>query len=206
MGERCDGYHGEIGDLSATPLLWLGNARRLRRCVQVAGSRWAFRELYPPAPGFVSFTLTAATIAGSGSPKRKSVGLRRRRSLGYAARSVGRAQSKSEKCEIAEIRLRPRVYLLLGRSAGYHPRPDPNQRAFRTCKEAMSNIWRWPVLKRKVAIRSRQRTTTSMPNIISDRCSPNRHNKRRLTQDTIDQAYRAVLAWLSALPGTGARA
>jgi hypothetical protein len=36
-----------------------------------------------------------------------------------------------------------------------------------------------------MAIRSRQKTTTSTPNIISDRCSPNRHNKRRLTQDAI---------------------
>ena len=95
------------------------------------------------------------------------------------------APSKSEKCEIAETQLRLRARLQLGRSAGYRARPDPKQMAFRTCKEAMSDIWRWPVLKRKMAIRSRQKTTTSTPNIISDRCSPNRHNKRRLTQDAI---------------------
>jgi hypothetical protein len=46
----------------------------------------------------------------------------------------------------------------------------------------MSDIWRWPMLKLKMAIPSRQRTTISTPNIISDRCAPNRHNKRRLTK------------------------
>ena len=92
---------------------------------------------------------------------------------------------KEDKCEIAETQLRLRARLELGRIAGYRPRPDSSQMAFRTCKEAMSDIWRWPVLKRKMAIRSRQKTTTSTPNIISDRCSPNRHNKRRLTQDAI---------------------
>src|ERR1700730_14505621 len=86
-----------------------------------------------------------------------------------------RAQSKSEKCEITETQLRRRARLQLGQSAGYRPHPDPSQRAFRTFKEAMSDIWRWPVLKLKMAIRSRQRTTTSTPNIISDRCSPKRH-------------------------------
>ena len=95
------------------------------------------------------------------------------------------APSKSEKCEIAETQLRLRARLEPGRIAGYRPRPDPNQMAFRICKEAMSDIWRWPVLKRKMAIRSRQKTSTSTPNIISDRCSPNRHNKRRLIQDAI---------------------
>src|ERR1700728_2615823 len=58
-----------------------GTPGRLRRCARVAGSRWAFRELYSPAPGFVSFTLTAARLAGSGLPRRRSVGPRPR-SLG----------------------------------------------------------------------------------------------------------------------------
>jgi hypothetical protein len=92
------------------------------------------------------------------------------------------SQSKSEKCEIAETQLRQRARLQLGQSTGYRPRPDPSQMAFRTCKEAMSAIWCWPVLKRKMAIPSRQRTTTSTPNITTDRCSPKTHDKRRLTK------------------------
>jgi hypothetical protein len=53
--------------------------------------------------------------------------------------------------------------------------------AFRTCKGATSDIWRWPALKRNMATRSRQRITTSTQNIISDRCSQKRHNMRRLS-------------------------
>ena len=88
-----------------------------------------------------------------------------------AARSLA-YQSKSEKCEIAETQLRQRARLQLGQSTGYRPRPDPSQMAFRTCKEATSDIWRWPVLRRKMATRSRRRTTTSTPNVTTDRCSP----------------------------------
>ena len=43
-------------------------------------------------------------------------------------------------------------------------------RTLKTRKETMSGIWRSPVLKPKSAIRSGQRTTTSTPNIILDRC------------------------------------
>ena len=82
------------------------------------------------------------------------------------------SQSKSEKCEIVETQLRQRARLRLGQSTGYRPRTEPSQMAFRTCKEAMSAIWRWPVLKRKMAIPSRRRTTSSTPNITTDRCSP----------------------------------
>jgi len=96
------------------------------------------------------------------------------------------AQSKSEKCEIAETQLPLRARLQPAEALDIAH--VPTQMAFRTCKEAMSDIWRWPALKRKMAIRSRQRTTTSTPNIISDRCSPKRHNKRRPTQVAIDQA------------------
>src|SRR5438270_10283070 len=39
----------------------------------------------------------------------------------------------------------------------------------------MSDIWRWPVLKRRMAIQSRRRTTTSTPSIISDRCTPKKY-------------------------------
>ena len=35
----------------------------------------------------------------------------------------------------------------------------------------MSDICRWPALKLKMAIRLRQKTTTSTPSITSDRCS-----------------------------------
>ena len=98
-----------------------------------------------------------------------------------SATSAGRP-SKSGTCEIAETQLGLRDSSQLGHSAGYRPHPDPSQTAFRACKEPMSDIWRWPVLKLKMAIRSRQRTTISTPNIISDRCAPNRHNKRRLTK------------------------
>jgi hypothetical protein len=86
--------------------------------------------------------------------------------------------SKSETCEIAETQLGLRDSSLLGHSAGYRPFPKLSQRALRTCKEAMSDIWQWPALKLKMAIWSRQRTTISTPNIISDRCAPNRHRRR----------------------------
>jgi hypothetical protein len=76
MNERCDGYHRTDWDLSVARPEWLGNARHYRRCAQVAESQWAFRELYLPAPGFVSFKLTAATIAAFGLPRRRSVGSR----------------------------------------------------------------------------------------------------------------------------------
>ena len=49
-------------------------------------------------------------------------------------------------------------------------RPLRVRRALKTRKETMSGIWRSPVLKPKSAIRSGQRTTTSTPNIILDRC------------------------------------
>ena len=94
-----------------------------------------------------------------------------------SATSAGRP-SKSGTCEIAETQLGLRDSSRLGHSAGYRPHPDPSQTAFRACKEPMSDIWRWPMLKLKMAIPSRQRTTISTPNIISDRCAPNRHNKR----------------------------
>jgi hypothetical protein len=129
-------------------------------------------------------------LPGLGYRSDRALGYGGEGALGRPAGSVGRARSKSERCETAESQLRLRARLQLGRSAGYRARPDPNQWAFRTCKEAMSNIWRWPVLKRKMAARSPQRTTTSTPNTISDRCSPTRHNKPRLAQDAIAKARR----------------
>ncbi len=108
-----------------------------------------------------------------------------------SATSAGRP-SKSGTCEMAETQLGLRDSSRLGHSAGYRPHPDPSQTAFRGCKEPMSDIWRWPVLKLKMAIRSRQRTTISTPNIISDRCAPNRHNKRRLTRRDRPQPIRGA--------------
>jgi hypothetical protein len=39
--------------------------------------------------------------------------------------------------------------------------------ALTTRKETTSDIWRWPKLKHKAAIRSERRTTINTPNIIS---------------------------------------
>src|ERR1035437_11105364 len=61
-------------------------------------------------------------------------------------------------------------HLLPARSGGHRVPPAPSRRALKTRKETMSGISRSPVLKPKPATRSGQRTTTSTPNIISDRC------------------------------------
>jgi hypothetical protein len=47
-------------------------------------------------------------------------------------------------------------------------------------KEAMSGICRWLKLKSEPAMLSGRRTTTSMPNIISDRCRRIQQRHRRL--------------------------
>src|SRR5882757_9736302 len=48
--------------------------------------------------------------------------------------------------------------------------PAPNRTALTTREETMNGIWRSPKLKPKAATQSRQKITTSTPNIISDRC------------------------------------
>jgi hypothetical protein len=55
----------------------------------------------------------------------------------------------------------------------------------------MSGIWRSPVPKSKTAIRSPQRTTTSTPNIISDRCARTRTGRNRI--------FRGGTSWRSAI-------
>src|SRR6476619_8219698 len=59
-------------------------------------------------------------------------------------------------------------------------RPAPNRRALTTRKETMSGIWRSPKLKPKAATPSEQKTTTSTPYIISDRCPRTEERHRRL--------------------------
>jgi hypothetical protein len=102
-----------------------------------------------------------ATIAGTARYKRPRVQIfepRLHRHTSWGSFLLSPTMSaerpfKEDKCEIAETQLRLRARLESGRIAGYRPRPDPSQMAFRTCtpniisdrKEAMSDIWRWPV-------------------------------------------------------------
>ena len=71
--------------------------------------------------------------------------------------------------------------------------PTRAKRLSGLAKKPMSDIWRWPVLKLKMAIRSRQRTTISTPNIISDPCAPKRHNKQRFTKTRSTKANPGAL-------------
>jgi len=83
---------------------------------------------------------------------------------------------RSEPCKMAQgqslVRANPdrQRHLLHARSGGHRVPPAPSRRAFKTREETMSGIWRSPALKRKSATRSGQRTTTSTPSIILDRC------------------------------------
>ena len=63
----------------------------------------------------------------------------------------------------------------------------------------MSDIWRWPALKRKMAMRSQQRTTTSTLNITSDRCSRVLARARRpiAGQAPASQLYASACPFLS---------
>ena len=69
------------------------------------------------------------------------------------------------------------------RSDGHRVPPAPNRRALKTRKKTMSGIWRSLVMKPKSATRSGQRTTTSTPNIISDRCARTQKGRKRLCCD-----------------------
>ena len=75
---------------------------------------------------------------------------------------------------------RPAAPLLAIQSGGHRMCPAPNRRALTTRKETMSGIWRSPKLKPKAATPSGQKTTTSTPNIISDRCPRTEERHRRL--------------------------
>jgi hypothetical protein len=83
----------------------------------------------------------------------------------------------SEPCKIAQSQSRVRAnpdrqrHLLRARSDGHRVPPAPSQRALKTREETMRGISRSPALKPKSATQSGQKTITSTPNIILDRCS-----------------------------------
>src|SRR6516162_7715212 len=70
-------------------------------------------------------------------------------------------------------------HLLHARDGGRRVPPAPIRETLKTRKETMSAIWRSLVLKPKSATLSGQRTTTSMPNIISDRCAQTQKGRKR---------------------------
>ena len=70
-------------------------------------------------------------------------------------------------------------HLLHARDGGRRVPPAPSRGTLKTRKETMSAIWRSLVLKPKSATLSGQRTTTSMPNIISDRCAQTQKGRKR---------------------------
>src|SRR5580692_2731728 len=93
---------------------------------------------------------------------------------------------RSEPCKMAQRQLRARARTdrqrrMLGARNDGHQMPAVLIRTtHKARKEATSGIWRSPVPKPKTAIRSRQRTTTSTPNTISDRCARNRTGRNRI--------------------------
>ena len=60
--------------------------------------------------------------------------------------------------------------MLAGQSGGHRVPLAQKRMALTTRREIMSGISRWPKLKPRPGIELRRRITTSMPNIISDRC------------------------------------
>lgn len=94
-----------------------------------------------------------------------------------------------------------RHHLLHARSGGHRIQPAPSRRAFKTPKEAISDIWRLRVLKPKSATRSGQRITTSTPNIISDRCPQNQKGPNRPCCDGHLRRERCLWGLPSLLPG-----
>jgi len=96
---------------------------------------------------------------------------------------------RSEPCKMAQgqslVRVNPdrQRHLLHARSGGHRVPPAPSRRALKTREETMSGIWRSPALKRKSATRSGQRTTTSTPSIILDRCPRIQKERKSLCCD-----------------------
>jgi hypothetical protein len=92
---------------------------------------------------------------------------------------------RSEPCKMAQEQSRMRAnpdrqdHLPAARSGGHRVPPAPNRGTLKTRKETMSDIWRSHAPKPYPATRSGQRTTTSTPNIITDRCPRNRKPHRR---------------------------
>jgi hypothetical protein len=77
--------------------------------------------------------------------------------------------------------------LLAAQSGGHRMPPAPNRTALTTRDETMNGIWRSPKLKFKAETRSGQKTTTSTPNIISDRCPRTEKQDSRLCYN--DRCY-----------------
>ena len=64
----------------------------------------------------------------------------------------------------------------------------PEQNGSHNGRRTMNGIWRSLKLKRRAATQSRQKTTTSTPNIISDRCPRIEERHRRLCYN--DRCYK----------------
>src|SRR5271154_4900065 len=61
--------------------------------------------------------------------------------------------------------------------------PVRSRTALKMREETMSDTWRSPAQKPKSAIQSGQRTTTSTPNITSDRCARIQKERKGLCRD-----------------------
>ena len=110
-------------------------------------------------------------------------------SEGRAARSIYLQRPRSEPCKMAQRQFRAPARpdrqhrMLRAQNGGHRMPPVLTRQTHKARKEAMSGIWRSLVPKSKSAIRSRQRTTTSTPNIISDRCARTRTGIKRICRD-----------------------
>ena len=69
------------------------------------------------------------------------------------------------------------------RTDGHQMPPVRSRTALKTHKETMSDTWRSPGQKLKSAIPSGQRTTTSTPNITSDRCARIQRERKSFCRD-----------------------
>jgi len=92
-------------------------------------------------------------------------------------------------------------HLLHARDGGRRVPPAPSRGTLKTRKETMSAIWRSLVLKPKSATLSGQRTTTSMPNIISDRCAQTQKGRKRFCCRINADRIRRGLRLLTRFPG-----
>src|SRR6266404_4893751 len=94
----------------------------------------------------------------------------RRRSERTALGCLHRGARENDSYVIADhISDRP-GHFRAAHSSGHRTGPAPSRGALTMREETMSGTWHWPKLKSKPGIRSRPRTTTSTPNIISGRC------------------------------------
>jgi hypothetical protein len=75
-------------------------------------------------------------------------------------------------------------HFLAAHSSGHRTGPIPSRVALTMREETMSGTWHWSKLKSRPGIRSRPRTTTSTPNIISGRCPRSRRDGELLERRT----------------------